>query len=894
MDVSPLNQLFNPSTIALFGASEKGPSVGAATWKNLISGGFKGTLIPINPHHKTLGDVKCHASVTDVPDEIDLAVIATPARTVPGIIRDCGEVGIRNVIVLSSGFGDGDGSGKDYEAQVMSAARRAGIRFLGPNCTGMVRPWLGLNATFLSGETPKGRLALVSQSSALISAIADWAGPHNAGFSALVSLGNSSDIGFGDALQFLATDPHTDAILLYVEGVRHAPRFLSALRHAARMKPVIVLKSGRHNRSAKAAVTHTGALIGSDEVFDAALERAGAVRAHTFGQLFAAAEILAATKKATGNRLTIISNGGGAGVLAADRAVDLGLTLPPLGEAQAKALGKSLAAHWSPANPVDILGDATPETYAAAVKATLECHDCDGVLVLLTPQALTDPTAVAKAVVEALPKRRKKPVLACWMGQSRVEEGRKLLSDAGVPEFLTPERAVEAFSYLAKHKRNRKLSLEIPGPIADAAQPDLDGAHMIIEAVLAEGRKVLTEMESKALLRAFNIPINTTFEATSSASALVAAESVGFPVAVKVNSPDISHKSDVGGVDVNIGDAADVKRAFKQVTDAARAARPDARILGVTVEPMAPLRDARELHVGATRDPVFGPTIMFGAGGTMVEVLKDSAVALPPLNEVLAGRLINRTRVSRLLDAFRERDPADRQAVVDVLLRVSDMVCELPEVVELDINPLIAGPDGVLAVDARVVVARPPARDGRYDHVAIHPYPRHLVKNTHLTDGTPLEIRPIRPEDAENEKTFVAELSDEARMFRFMGAMNELSPEMLVQFTQIDYRREMALVAMAELVPNEWTQLGVCRYVINPDDKTCEFAVVVSDKVQHQGIGTKLMKALFDAARQHGLDIMEGTVLRNNAPMLKLMKELGFVQRMDPDDRELVIVERWL
>lgn len=894
MDVSPLNQLFNPSTIALFGASDKGPSVGEATWKNLTTGGFKGQIIPINPHHKTLGEVKCYAKVTDVPDEIDLAVIATPARTVPGIIRDCGEVGIKNVIVLSSGFGDGDGSGKDYEAQVMSAARRAGIRFLGPNCTGMVRPWLGLNATFLSGETPKGRLALVSQSSALISAIADWAGPHNAGFSALVSLGNSSDIGFGDALQFLATDPHTDAILLYVEGVRHAPRFLSALRHAARMKPVIVLKSGRHNRSAKAAVTHTGALIGSDEVFDAALERAGAVRAHTFGQLFAAAEILASTKKTTGNRLTIISNGGGAGVLAADRAVDLGLTLPPLSEVQTKTLGKSLAAHWNPANPVDILGDATPETYAAAVKAAMECRDNDGVLVLLTPQALTEPTAVAKAVADALPKRRKKPVLACWMGQSRVEEGRKLLSDAGVPEFLTPERAVEAFSYLAKHHRNRRLSLEIPGPLAEDAKPDLDGAHMIIDAVLAEGRNVLTEMESKALLSAFNIPINTTFEATSSASALVAAESVGFPVAVKINSPDISHKSDVGGVHVNIADAMDVKRAFKQVTDAAKAARPDARILGVTVEPMAPLRDARELHIGASRDPVFGPTIMFGAGGTMVEVLKDSAVALPPLNEVLANRLINRTRVSRLLDAFRERDPADRQAVVDVLLRVSDMVCELPEVVELDINPLFAGPDGVLAVDARVVVARPPARDGRYDHVAIHPYPRHLIRSTHLTDGTPLVIRPIRPEDAGNTKTFVAELSDEAKMFRFMGAMNELSPEMLVQFTQIDYRREMALVAMAELEPEAWTQLGVCRYVINPDDKTCEFAIVVSDKVQHQGIGTKLMKALFDAARQHGLDIMEGTVLRNNAPMLKLMKELGFVQRMDPDDRELVIVERWL
>ena len=402
---------------------------------------------------------------------------------------------------------------------------------------------------------------------------------------------------------------------------------------------------------------------------------------------------------------------------------------------------------------------------------------------------------------------------------------------------------------------------------------------------------MLSDVESKALMRAFHIPVNMTIEAASETAALVAAETVGFPVAIKINSPDITHKSDVGGVRINITDAAEVMVAFRSIVAAAKSARPNARIRGVTVESMARLTGARELVVGASHDEVFGPTILFGAGGTMVEVLQDSAVALPPLNSVLANRLVDRTKVSKLLAAFRDREAVDREAVIDVLMRISDMVCELPQVVELDINPLFAGPEGVLAVDARVKVARPPARDGRYDHVAIHPYPRHLIVEDHLTDGTPLVIRPIRPEDAESEQNFVRDLSDEAKMFRFMGAINELSPEMLVQFTQIDYRREMAMVAMALRDGGE-QQVGVARYVINPDGRSCEFAIVVGDQITHQGIGTRLMKALFRAARDHGLQVIEGTVLKNNAPMLQLMNDLGFTRRMDPDDPELVLVER--
>ena len=893
MDANPLAKMMNPASIAVYGASDNGKSVGSRVFQNLQADGYQGKIFPINPKHKQVGGLKCFPTVLDVGEEIDLAVIATPARTVPAIIRDLAEAGCKNAIILSAGFGEGGGDGKDHENELVAAAKRHGIRFMGPNCVGLVRPWHNMNATFLRAGTPKGRIALISQSGALNSAISDWAGPHHLGFSALVSLGNATDVDFGDVMQFLSTDPHTDAILLYVEGIKHAPEFLSAMKATTRLKPVIVLKSGRHAASSKAASTHTGALMGADTVFDAALERTGAVRALSFGSLFAAAEILGSNKRSNGNRLGIVTNGGGAGVLAADRAGDTKVDLANLSPKTLETLDKVLPKYWSHGNPVDVLGDATAKEYGAAVKAVYDDPGVDGLLVLLTPQAMTDATAIAQSVIDSLPKKRTKPVLASFMGETSVAEARELLSSHGIADFATPEPAVSAFSYLAQHHRNRRLALETPSPLSEQHHPDLEGARMIVNAVLAEDRDMLSDIESKALMRAFHIPVNMTIEADSESEALVAAETVGFPVAMKINSPDISHKSDVGGVRVNIHEAAEVKRAYRDIVDSARRARPNARIRGVTVESMAKLSDARELVIGASRDKVFGPTILFGAGGTMVEVLKDSAVALPPLNTVLADRLIKRTKVTKLLDGFREKLPADRDAVVDVLMRVSDLVCELPQIVELDINPLFAGPDGVLAVDARIKVARPPARDGRYDHVAIHPYPRHLVTEDHLTDGTPLIIRPIRPEDAESEQTFVRELSDEAKMFRFMGAMNELSPEMLVRFTQIDYRREMALVAMVG-EGDGTVQVGVARYVINPDGRSCEFAIVVNDRLQHQGIGTRLMKALFSAARDHGMTVMEGTVLKNNISMLKLMTDLGFTQRMDPDDPELVLVERWL
>jgi len=752
-----------------------------------------------------------------------------------------------------------------------------------------------MDATFLKSATPKGRLALVSQSGALCSAISDWAAPNHLGFSAIVSLGNSLDVDFGDVLDFLATDPKTNAILLYVEGVPHARSFISAMRAASRFKPVIVLKSGRHRQSAHAAHTHTGALIGSDDVFDAALERSGAVRVNTFGQLFAAAEILEANRAAKGNRVGIITNGGGAGVLAADRAGDLGLDLPGLSEETLKTLDKLLPAFWSRSNPVDILGDAKADKFGAAVTACIADPAFDGVLVMLTPQAMTDAKDAAQAVVDAhTASKSPKPLFACWMGETSVRTGRAVLRKAGIPSFETPEQAIEAFSYLARRHQSKLLALETPGPIADAIEPDRQGAQLIIEAALSEGRALLSDVESKAVLRAYHIPVNITIEAENAAKALIAAETVGFPVAMKVLSPQITHKSDVGGVRTNIMNAVDAKSAFREISESVQKTRPEATLLGVTVEPMAHVADARELVVGVSRDPVFGPSILFGAGGTMVEMLRDSAVDLPPLNAVLADRLIRRTRVSGLLKAVRNRAAVDHQAVIDVLLRVSDLVCDIPEIQELDINPLMAGPNGVLAVDARIVVARTPASSsGRNDHLAIAPFPRQLVKTSYLADGTALTIRPIRAEDAQSEQDFVRKLSPQSRQMRFMGSVKELSQDMLVQFTQIDYSREMALIATTVGGGRE-IQHGVARYSINPDDTSCEFAIVVSDDLQHQGIGTRLMQALMDAAREQGIARMEGTVLARNSGMLQLMKDIGFSQKRELNDAGVYNVECWL
>jgi acetyltransferase len=732
----------------------------------------------------------------------------------------------------------------------------------------------------------------VSQSGALCTAILDWAIAHDVGFSTLVSLGDAADIDFGDLLDYLAQDSETRSILLYIEGIRDARRFMSGLRSAARMKPVIVLKSGRHIEGSRAALTHTGALIGADDVFDAALQRAGVVRAMTIEQLFAAAQLLASEDRVSSNRLAIVTNGGGPGVMAVDRAMDLGVNLARLSPSTIQALEAALPDHWSHANPVDLLGDAGAERYGMAVRACLEDPGVDGLLVMLTPQAMTDPTACAEAVIAARQNNRK-PVLLCWMGEQQVRAAHELFARHHLPAFSSPESSVEAFAYLTRFHQNQQLLTQVPAPLGRSSEPDIEGARLIIESVLAEGRELLGTAESKAILHAFAIPVTQSIQCRSANDALVVAETLGYPVVMKINSPDISHKSDVGGVRLNIGSAQAVRITYKEMLEAVHGKYPEARVDGITLEPMYRSRHGRELLVGVIRDPVFGPVITFGAGGVQVEVMRDRAVALPPLNTFLARKAIEQTRIAKLLGEFRDMPAIDMEALVQVLRRVSEMICELPHIRAMDINPLIADADGVIALDARIEVERPHLSLDRYSHMAIHPYPKHLVSRCQLADGTDITIRPIRPEDAGIEQSFVKGLSSQSKYFRFMRSLNELTQEMLVRFTQLDYHRELALIAVLEQDGRE-TELGVARYIINPDGQSCEFALVVADAWQGKGIGSRLMQALMEAARQRGLNEMNGEILASNHNMLHLMTSLGFSLRASGEDPGVKLASREL
>lgn len=879
-----LRHLIEPLSIAVFGASDRPDAVGARVFKNLINAGFTGTVHAINPKYKQVAGHTCYGAISEINQAVDLAVIATPAATLPGIIHQCGEHGVRAAIILSTGLRDGQGHTALLD-KTLEAAHRYQIRLLGPNCLGVMRPRVGMNATFSNNIAHAGHLALVSQSGALCTAVLDWAKVNQVGFSAIVSLGDAADVGFGDMLDFLAMDPHTKSILLYVEGIRNPRTFMSGLRAAARMKPVVVVKAGRHEAGSRAALTHTGALVGADDVFDAALRRAGVVRAMTIDQLFAAAELLATHQRVQGNRLAVITNGGGPGVMAVDRAVDLGVEVVALSAETAARLDEVLPVDWSHANPVDILGDAMPRRYADAVSACVQDPGVDGILVMLTPQAMTQPEEAAKAVVEAS-RGCDKPVLACWMGEEQVARGRELFVAHKIPVFHNPEAAVEAFACLYNHQHNQQLLMQVPGPLAPSSEPDVEGARLIIAAALSENRNVLRGDEARALLRAFHIPVVEAVAARSAAEALVAAETVGFPVAMKVNSPDISHKSDVGGVRLDVRDAQSVRRVYNELTTAIRQQYPDKHIDGVTIEPMFRGSHGRELLVGVITDPVFGPVISFGAGGTAVEVLQDRAIALPPFNAFIVRDLIGKTKISRLLGAFRNMPPVRMEEVERVLLRVSEMVCELEQIQELEINPLIVDESGAVALDVRIAVRFRPRGLRRYTHMAIHPYPADLVSHWQLADGTDLKVRPIRPEDADLEQAFVRNLSPQSKYLRFMHSLTELTPEMLVRLTQIDYDREMGFIGLIQSGGRE-QEIGVARYIANPDGESCEFAIVVADEWQHKGIGSHLMGVLIDTAQRRGFKRMEGEILTENLDMQYLVRELGFELSPHPDSPEI-------
>jgi acetyltransferase len=882
-----LKRFFTPKSVAIVGASERENSVGYRLLLNMQEAGFKGGLYPVNNKRDQLLGLKAYPDLNAVPEDLDLVVIATPAPSVPGIVRQCGEKGVTSVIIISAGFGELGSEGKRLQQEVLDIAHRYSIRIIGPNCLGVIRPSGQLNATFGDGTVKDGNLALLSQSGAICTAILDWAKVQDIGFSTVVSMGGAADIDFGEVLDYLATDSKTTGILMYVEGIRDARRFLSGLKAAARLKPVILIKSGRHEAGSKAAMSHTGAMVGGDDVFDAAIARAGVVRAYNITELFSAARVLANNYVVKKDRLAIITNAGGPGVMSTDRAEDVGILMAELSPVSIDALNEVLPVHWSHANPVDILGDATSERYQKALEICLKDKNIDGVLVILTPQAMTNPTQVAISIIEGA-KASKKPVLASWTGGARVQEGRDLFANSKVAHFNTPETAVDAFSLLANYAQNQILLKQIPSPADELEKPDVEGSRLIIERVLSEGRQVLTAQESKAILAAFHIPVTQTIKVSSAKDAMIAAETLKFPVVLKVNMAEFSHKSDIGGVRLNINSVQDISRNYAEMEAVIKHNHPEIIEVGMTVEPMFRTPSGRELMIGVVRDPVFGPAISFGLGGTMVEILQDNAVALPPLNAYMVEQMIAKTKAAKYLQAFRQLPPANKKALIDVLLNISTMVSELPEILELDINPLIVDEHGVMAVDARIK-AQLSNQLTPYSHMAIHPYPYELTRNYQLSNGANITIRPIRPEDAGMEKDFHHRLSEHTKYFRFMQALQELTPEMIVRFTQIDYDREMAFVAVTEDA-NMPSELGVGRYLMNPDGNSVEFALVVADDCQCLGIGTRIMKALMQTAKSKGISFFEGEVLIVNKPMLSLVKKLGFSIETIADDNEVVRV----
>jgi len=880
MSIRNLDRMFHPASVAVIGASNRERSVGRVLSRNLLSGGFEGPVLPVNPHATAIGATLAYHDVDSLPFAPDLAVICTPPETVPGIVDTLGRRGTKAAVVITAGFSETrSDEGRRLTQAVLDAARPHLMRVVGPNCVGILVPGIGLNASFAHMQPKTGDIAFVSQSGAVVTAVLDWATHRGIGFSHMVSLGNMADVDFGDMLDFLLADPKTRAILLYVESITHAPKFMSAARAAARAKPVIVVKSGRTAAAARAAASHTGALAGSDAVYDAAFRRAGMLRVFSMDELFDAVESLAYGPRIVGDRLAIVSNGGGIGVLATEALSDAGGTLATLTPETVQRLDGCLPATWSHGNPVDIIGDAPGSRYADAVAAVLENPGTDAVLVLNCPTAIADSREAAEATLEVIKaagaKRPKPPVLTSWLGDGPAAEARQMFAAARVPSYATPEQAVRGFMHLVRYRRHQALLMETPQPLHEWTAPAVEAARAVLAAVAAEGREMLTEPEADQVLEAYGIPVVRTLTAATPEDAGHAAERIGGPVALKILSRAISHKSDVGGVQLGLEGGAAVKAAAEAMLARVAERSGGATVDGFTVQEMASMPHAHELIVGVHRDPVFGPTVLFGKGGVEVEVVRDSAIALPPLNSVLAQDLIGQTRVHDLLRGYRDRPAADLEAIQRVLERVGQLALDLPEIAELDINPLLAGASGAMALDARIRVA--PAADAAPP--AIRPYPDHLAHDAVLEDGSSVTVRPIRPEDEPAIAGMLARSSQEDLRLRFFAPIRQLSHESAARLTQIDYGREMAFVAA-----EDGELLGVSRLAEDPEGETAEFAVLVRTDRQKRGLGERLMSDLIAYARDRGIAVLHGTVMTENRRMLALCEKLGFERRLLPDD----------
>ena len=873
----PLDPLFLPKSVAVVGASERAGSVGRSVLWNLLSSPFGGTVFPVNAKRPSVLGIKAYPSVRDLPDKVDLVVVTTPADTVPDLIAESVEVGIPSAIVISAGFKEFGEHGKELERQI-SEIIRGKMRLIGPNCLGVMNPVRGLNATFARSVARPGNVAFISQSGALCTAVLDWSLRENVGFSAFVSIGSMLDVNWGDLVDYFGNDQRTHSIVIYMESIGDARSFLSAAREVSLTKPVIVIKAGRTAAAAKAAASHTGALTGSDEVLDAAFRRTGVLRVNSIADIFFMSDVLAKQPRPRGRRLCILTNAGGPGVLATDALVANGGELAELSEETMKAFDAILPAQWSRNNPVDILGDAEPERYAKSLEIAAKDPSIDGMLVVLTPQDMTNPTQIAEKL-KPYAKGLGKPVLASWMGGAEVAAGEQILNQAGIPTFQFPDSAVRAFNYMWRYAYNLKGIYETPAmpQHADAAV-QRGKAEAIIREVRNSGRSILTEYESKQLLKAYDIPTVETRVAITEREALEAAEAIGYPIVLKLYSLTITHKTDVGGVQLNLRDANAVKTAFQNIKQAVTEKAGAEHFQGVTVQPMAKL-DGYELIIGSSLDSQFGPVILFGTGGQLVEVFRDRALALPPLNSTLALRMMEQTNIFKALKGVRGRKPVDLAALEELLVRFSQLVVEQPWIKEIDINPLLASSERLLALDARVVVHGPEMTEDKLPAPAIHPYPIHLVKEWTMKDGTQVTIRPIRPEDEPAMITFHQRLSERSvylRWFQPLKLTQRTAHERLTRACFIDYDREMALVVERPNVAGEQEILAVGRMSKLHGKNEAELAAVAIDEAQHKGLGTELYRQLVQLARDEKLSKVISNMLPENREMRAMCVRLGF------------------
>lgn len=873
--------MFDPKTIALIGATEKEGAIGRTILQNLLKSKER-RIFPVTPHAGKVLDVESYPSIANVPDHVELAVVATPARSVPGVLEDCGKVGVAGVVIVSAGFKEIGKEGIQLENEIDRIRKKYGMRIMGPNCIGFLRPILNLNATFLKGNPAPGNIAFISQSGALGSAILDWAVSAGIGFSLFASLGSIIDIDFGDMIDFLGDDPATKSILIYMESAGNARKFMSAARAFARQKPIIILKPGRFAESARAAHSHTGAMAGDDAIYEAAFRRAGVVRVGEIEELFDAAKVLDSKKLPAGPRLAIITSAGGPGVMATDALIHLGGELAGISDDSMKQLNAFLPPYWSKANPVDLLGDATVERFTKALTICLGDPMVDGVLVIYVPLDSAPSTRLAQAVAD-IAKSALKPVIATWMGSKDVEEGRLIFVKNSIPTYNTPEGAIRTYMNMCKYKKHLDQLYETPDELPPHKAPSKNHLKELIRMALKEGRTLLNEEESKDFLATYHIPVIMVQAAKDPEAAVSLAEKVGYPVVIKVVSPDISHKSDVGGVITGIDSSVALKKAYETLMQSVKKHAPAAAINGVAIEKMFTNVDY-ELILGARKDRDFGTVILFGMGGTTAEFIKDFSIGFPPLNQSLAKMLIQDTRVYKMLQGFRGKPAADFEGLEEILVNFSNLIVDFPEIAEIDINPLAISNGKASALDARIIIDKNYADTSRstYPHLIIAPYPTRYITPWQLSDGTDVLLRPIRPEDEPAEHEMLSSLSEQTLRTRFFSIFKNISHEWLILFCNIDYDRHMAIVA--EMTENgRKSMIGVARLIMDQDMKSGELAVLVQDRFQGKRLGSKLVEILIGIARERGLGNIRADVLTENESMLNVFRRFGFTTHAVPD-----------